>query len=49
VFLYHRGVVLAALGRSAEAAGVLDEALRINPHFSFVDAPRARATLDGLR
>ncbi|MEU4761762.1 tetratricopeptide repeat protein [Actinosynnema sp. NPDC023794] len=48
-FLYHRGVILAALGRGDEAAGVLDEALRINPHFSFVDAPRARAALDGLR
>ncbi|ONI80304.1 hypothetical protein ALI22I_43910 [Saccharothrix sp. ALI-22-I] len=48
VFLYHRGMILAALGRE-EAAGVLDEALRINPHFSFVDAPRARETLDGLR
>ena len=49
VFLFHRGMVLAALDRDAEAAGVLDEALRINPHFSFVDAPRARAALDGLR
>ncbi|WP_106615955.1 tetratricopeptide repeat protein [Saccharothrix carnea] len=49
VFLYHRGMILAALGRSAEAVAVLDETLQINPHFSFVDAPRARATLEGLR
>ncbi|GAB3004526.1 tetratricopeptide repeat protein [Saccharothrix stipae] len=48
-FLYHRGVILAALGRDAEAAGVVAEALRINPHFSFVDAPRAREVLGGLR
>jgi tetratricopeptide (TPR) repeat protein len=48
VFLFHRGMILAALGR-VEAAAVLDEALRINPQFSFVDAPRAREALDGLR
>ncbi|MFD1146663.1 hypothetical protein [Saccharothrix hoggarensis] len=42
-------MILAALGRDAEAAAVLDEALRVNPHFSFVDAPHARAALDGLR
>jgi tetratricopeptide (TPR) repeat protein len=48
VFLFHRGMILAALGRG-EAAAVLDEALRINPQFSFVDAPRAREALDGLR
>jgi tetratricopeptide (TPR) repeat protein len=46
VFLYHRGMILAALGRG-EAAAVLDEALRTNPYF--VDAPRAREALDGLR
>ena len=48
-FLYHRGMVLAALDRRAEAAAALREALQINPHFSFTDAPRARAALDGLR
>jgi tetratricopeptide (TPR) repeat protein len=46
VFLYHRGMILAALGRG-EAAAVLDEALRTNPYL--VDAPRAREALDGLR
>ncbi|MBP2337669.1 tetratricopeptide (TPR) repeat protein [Saccharothrix coeruleofusca] len=49
VFAFHRGVVLAALGRRDEAAGALEEALRINPHFSPVDAPVATATLAGLR
>ncbi|GGM73138.1 hypothetical protein GCM10011609_06220 [Lentzea pudingi] len=48
-FAYHRGMILRALGRTAEAADALDSALRINPHFSLVDAPAARAALDGLR
>ncbi|XVV05992.1 tetratricopeptide repeat protein [Actinosynnema sp. CA-248983] len=48
-FAYHRGMILAALGRSAEAAASLDEALRVNPHFSVVDAPLARAAREGLR
>lgn len=48
-FAYHRGMILQALGRSAEAADALDLALRTNPHFSPVDAPAARAALDGLR
>ncbi|MFD4671992.1 tetratricopeptide repeat protein [Lentzea sp. NPDC058450] len=48
-FAYHRGMILRALGRTAEAADALDFALRINPHFSPVDAPAARAALDGLR
>ncbi|GAA0233116.1 hypothetical protein GCM10010492_34910 [Saccharothrix mutabilis subsp. mutabilis] len=46
VFAFHRGTILAALGRP-EAADVLEEALRINPHFP--DAGAARATLAGLR
>ncbi|MEU5696629.1 tetratricopeptide repeat protein [Actinosynnema sp. NPDC020468] len=49
VFAFHRGTVLAALGRRAEAATALDTALAINPHFSFTDAGAARATLAGLR
>ncbi|WP_218920498.1 hypothetical protein [Lentzea guizhouensis] len=42
-------MILRALGRGAEAADALETALRINPHFSPVDAPAARAALDGLR
>ena len=48
-FAYHRGIILRALGRATEAADALDLALRTNPHFSPVDAPAARAALDGLR
>lgn len=48
-FAYHRGMILRALGRAAEAADALDLALRTNPHFSPLDAPTARAALDGLR
>ncbi|SDK83495.1 Flp pilus assembly protein TadD, contains TPR repeats [Lentzea albidocapillata subsp. violacea] len=48
-FAYHRGMILRALGRTADAADALGTALRTNPHFSPVDAPAARAALDGLR
>lgn len=46
---YHRGMILAALGRDAEAVTALDQALRVNPHFSPVEAPAARRTLATLR
>jgi tetratricopeptide (TPR) repeat protein len=36
-FAFHRGVVLAALGRDTEAAEALEEALRVNPHFPAKD------------
>ncbi|MGB3442635.1 MAG: tetratricopeptide repeat protein [Actinophytocola sp.] len=48
-FAYHRGMILAALGRDAEAITALDEALRVNPHFSPVDVRVARQTLSTLR
>ncbi|MFN2495411.1 MAG: tetratricopeptide repeat protein [Pseudonocardiaceae bacterium] len=48
-FAYHRGMILAALGMRAEAARQLTEALKINPYFSPLHAPRARAALDELR
>ncbi|SEQ52511.1 tetratricopeptide repeat protein [Lentzea albida] len=48
-FAYHRGMILRALGRTAEARSALDSAVRTNPHFSPVDGPAARAALDGLR
>ncbi|RSN53669.1 hypothetical protein DMH01_38895 [Amycolatopsis sp. WAC 04182] len=44
-FSYHRGMVLTRLGRTTEAIEALNEALRINPHFSVADARTARATL----
>ncbi|MFJ7213107.1 tetratricopeptide repeat protein [Amycolatopsis sp. NPDC098790] len=45
---YHRGMILAGLGRNAEAVTALTEALRINPHFSPVGAPAARTALANL-
>lgn len=41
-------MILAALGDTDRAATTLTEALRINPHFSPLHAPRARQTLDAL-
>ena len=48
-FAYHRGMILAGLGRNTEAVAALGEALRVNPHFSPVDARTARVTLARLR
>ncbi|WP_067837742.1 tetratricopeptide repeat protein [Nocardia lijiangensis] len=45
---YHRGMILAALGEADQAAGALSEALRINPYFSPLHAPRARQALEAL-
>ncbi|MGH3832136.1 MAG: tetratricopeptide repeat protein, partial [Pseudonocardiaceae bacterium] len=45
LFSYHRGMILKALGRDAEARQALSAALRINPYFSPLQAPRARAAL----
>lgn len=45
---YHRGMILAALGRADEAAAALRTALDINPNFSPLHAPRARQALDTL-
>jgi tetratricopeptide (TPR) repeat protein len=45
---YHRGMILAALGRAKAARAELETALRINPHFSTRHAPVARATLASL-
>ncbi|KHD78229.1 hypothetical protein MB27_06450 [Actinoplanes utahensis] len=42
---YHRGMILFDLGRDADARADLETALRINPHFSVVHAPAARAAL----
>ncbi|MBP2325283.1 tetratricopeptide (TPR) repeat protein [Kibdelosporangium banguiense] len=42
-FAYHRGMVLAGLGRTAEATQFVTEALAINPHFP--DAPEANKWL----
>jgi tetratricopeptide (TPR) repeat protein len=45
---YHRGMILADLGKPAGARAELEKALRLNPHFSVRHAPIARATLAEL-
>ncbi|MEW2548386.1 tetratricopeptide repeat protein [Streptomyces sp. NPDC047002] len=45
---YHRGEIERALGMRAEARRHLDEALRTNPYFSPLLAPRAREALGAL-
>ncbi|QXJ19524.1 hypothetical protein AGRA3207_000076 [Actinomadura graeca] len=47
-FRYHRGMIERSLGRRADARRDLAEALRLNPHFSPLHAPRARAALADL-
>ncbi|MBC6448977.1 tetratricopeptide repeat protein [Actinokineospora xionganensis] len=46
---FHRGMILHSLGRQAEAATALEQALSINPHFSVADAATARQTLETIR
>ncbi|MDN5749138.1 MAG: tetratricopeptide repeat protein [Pseudonocardia sp.] len=45
---HHRGMILAALGRSDQAVDALTEALAINPNFHPLHAPEARATIERL-
>jgi len=45
---YHRGMIERSLSQTAAAARSLREALRINPHFSWTLAPKARATLAAI-
>jgi tetratricopeptide (TPR) repeat protein len=49
LFAYHRGVIEAALGQDDAARRSLSRALRINPHFSVLHAPRAEQLLAELR
>jgi tetratricopeptide (TPR) repeat protein len=48
LFLYHRGMIERALGQRDAARRSLAAALRLNPYFSPLLAPRARAALAGL-
>ena len=48
LFAYHRGMIELSLDRTDAARLSLQRALRINPHFSPLLAPRAKATLDRL-
>ncbi len=45
LFHYHRGMIEKALGRTDAARDELEQALRINPAFSPLQAPSARAAL----
>jgi tetratricopeptide (TPR) repeat protein len=47
-YSFHRGMILAGLGRGADARAALAEALAINPHFNPLQAPVARATITSL-
>ncbi len=47
-YTFHRGMILAALGRRADALAALNAALAINPHFNPLQAPTARATIASL-
>ncbi|GLZ41941.1 tetratricopeptide repeat protein [Actinokineospora sp. NBRC 105648] len=48
-FLFHRGVILAGLGRAGDAVSTLEEALRVNPDFSLLHGPEAQRALTELR
>lgn len=48
LYAYHRGMIERSLGREGPARRHLDEALRINPYFSPLYAPAARAALEEL-
>ncbi|CUU56955.1 Tetratricopeptide repeat-containing protein [Parafrankia irregularis] len=48
LFLYHRGVVRAALGQTDAAISDLRTALETDPHFSPLHVPRARTLLTSL-
>lgn len=47
-FAYHQGMIELALGHRAAARGHLADALKINPHFDRVQAPKAIAALNSL-
>jgi len=47
-FLYHAGISARAAGRRTQARRLLRRALRLNPRFSPLHAPRARRALEAL-
>jgi hypothetical protein len=46
--MYHRGMIERKLERHGAARRHLAEALRINPHFSPLRVPAARAAIEAL-
>jgi len=49
LFAYHRGMIEKSLGMKSAAVASLLRALRINPYFSTLLAPKARAALAQLK
>ena len=49
LFLYHAGIAARDSGKTREAQRYLRRALAVNPRFSPLHAPRARAALEALR
>jgi len=49
LFLFHRGMIEKALGRSAAASTDLHAALTLNPHFNPLQAPVAQHALTALQ
>jgi tetratricopeptide (TPR) repeat protein len=47
-YLFHLGMIELSLGRDRDARRDLSSALALNPHFSPLDAPAARAALNRL-
>lgn len=45
---YHAGLICQSLDQKEKARGFLDQALRLNPHFSFLHAEDARRRLSAL-
>ena len=48
LFYFHRGMIEAGLGMRPQAVSDLREALKLNPNFSPLQAPQARAALKRL-
>ena len=48
LFAYHRGIIEQSLGMRTQARASLTEALTINPYFSPLQAPKAKAALAAL-
>jgi tetratricopeptide (TPR) repeat protein len=48
LFRYHQGMIEKSLGLTPDARRDLTAALRLNPHFSFLHAPLAKAALVSL-
>jgi len=48
MFLYHQAMIEKSLGQAADARRDLAAALRLNPHFSALHAPLAKAALASL-